>query len=109
MPAMEIFITGIGILIVVAIVLYFWQEKKRVEAIKAFSYQNGYLYEPELGLDIRPTLDSLGLLNTGGGRTFKNALSRDTSSGKIWIFDYQYSTGSGRSRTTYQQTVSHQI
>jgi hypothetical protein len=101
----EWIIAGVGFILVSAVFLNYWFEKKRTDAFKAFSQQNGFLYEPKLNPEILQLMGSFRLFQKGHSQEDSNVLSRDIGSGKIWIFDYRYTTGSGRSRSTVRQTV----
>ena len=53
--------TIIGVLALVAVGLYFWEEKKRARAIKAFSYQHGYEYKAEMSDSEKQIIESLSI------------------------------------------------
>ncbi len=80
--------------------------RKRREALQAIALRHGYTftakpvgYQPYPGFAFR-------LFNVGRAKQQHNALSKTLSDGtQIVIFDYQYTTGSGKSRTTHYQTV----
>lgn len=80
--------------------------RKRREALQAMALRYGYTftakpvgYQPYPGFQFR-------LFNQGRAKQQWNALSKTLSDGtQITLFDYQYTTGSGKSRTTHYQTV----
>ncbi len=82
------------------------QARKRRNALQALAQRYGYTfvatpvgYQPYPGFDFR-------LFNVGRAKQQRNALSKTLSDGtQITLFDYQYTTGSGRRRAIHYQTV----
>ncbi len=80
------------------------QAKKRTEAYRAQA--------AEMGLEFAETADELveilgdfALFKRGRTKRTRNVLSGDAGDVKISIFDYRFTTGSGKSKKVNQQTV----
>ena len=80
------------------------QAKKRTEACQA---QAG-----AMGLEFVETADELigrlgdfALFKRGRSKRTRNVLTGDAGDVKISIFDYRFTTGSGKNKTVHQQTV----
>ena len=80
------------------------QAKKRTEAFQAQAN--------EMGLDFAETSDELigrlgdfALFKRGRGKRTRNVLTGDAGDVKISIFDYRYTTGSGKNKTVHKQTI----
>lgn len=88
--------------------LIFWSlhlEKKRREDMRAVA-ESLHLEFFEAGHDaLLSRLKRFQLFNSGHGRSMKNVILGETEIASIAIFDYRYTTGSGKNQTTYTQTV----
>jgi len=102
----------IGLCFILPAGFYFYSQKKekqRTERIKKFSYQNGmeFLNDEYIDLDYSSE-DSkkLELFNKGNyGGSFSNVLKTTRDNADLFIFDYQYTQGTGDSKSHYEQTV----
>lgn len=98
-------IASIGI---IAVALMLWSqhvEKKRSEDMRSVAEALGLAFF-EAGHDqLLSRLKRFQLFNSGRGRTMKNVILGETEVATISIFDYRYTTGSGKNKTTYVQTV----
>lgn len=95
-------IAGAGIIF--AIYAYY-AAKKRREAMAKVAGQLGLRYEPKdfSGKDI--TYSALALFNKGDSHKACNIMSGNKEGFYTDIFDYQYTTGSGKNRTTHSVSV----
>ena len=100
-------VLGIGgvIAFIAGIVYIAWLlEKKRTEAMSAYAQTHGYAFEGE-----RPSLvdelTAFKLFNQGRRRTVKNLMRGAKDVGGVRICDYQYTTGSGKHQTVWNQTI----
>lgn len=88
--------------------LAFYQDKKRREALERVAAQLGMRFSAQLPEEIRSRLlqAGFGLFERGHGRRFYNSMSKRLIDGtEITVFDYQYTRGSGKSSSTYRQSV----
>ncbi|MGY2793333.1 hypothetical protein ACVWVQ_000380 [Thermostichus sp. MS-CIW-36] len=91
---------------ILALALY--HEKKRREALERVAAQLGMRFSAQLPEEIRSRLlqAGFGLFERGHGRRFYNSMSKRLIDGtEITVFDYQYTRGSGKSSSTYRQSV----
>ncbi|MFS8874802.1 hypothetical protein NW840_04590 [Synechococcus sp. R5-13] len=91
---------------ILALALY--HEKKRREALERVAAQLGMRFSAQLPEEIRSRLlqAGFGLFERGHGRRFYNSMSKRLIDGtEIALFDYQYTRGSGKSSSTYRQSV----
>jgi len=81
--------------------------KKSKERTAALEHQAGIMglqFNPD-GREVRDRLMGLNLMTAGRAQKAKNLISGDAGDVRISIFDYQYTTGSGKSSKTHIQTV----
>lgn len=98
------------ILIIVFIVIAFYVgnliEKKRTEALQQAALELGYTFseKDEQGLMLAGLLQ-FDLFSKGRSKYYHNILRGRTAQGDVLVFDYRYTTGSGKSSHTWRQTV----
>ncbi|WP_372367911.1 hypothetical protein [Candidatus Uabimicrobium sp. HlEnr_7] len=92
------------IMVIVAIVTSIKKEKQRK--------QEWGLVAKDIGFDFAESNNSLIFrynffksFDTGSSRKTKNVMTGKNGSIDITIMDYQYTTGSGKNKTTHQQTI----
>ena len=102
------------ILIVVAIVagfggLIYWavqQEKKRAEAMATACQAMGYTFEEKGDVDALKTFGDLPVFSHGHSKTARNVMTGTVADHSVRLFDYRYTTGSGKNSHTFRQTVA---
>ncbi|MEN9221742.1 MAG: hypothetical protein Q6M04_04825, partial [Thermostichus sp. BF3_bins_97] len=96
-------------LVVGLIGLNFYQEKKRRETLEQLASQLGMQFTAEPGQGIparRVTSVDFEIFQRGRSRRSSNFLSKQLIDGtEITLFDYQYTSGSGKNRSTYRMTI----
>jgi hypothetical protein len=80
------------------------QAKKRTEAYQAQATQMGLDFAESSG-ELVESLRDFALFQRGRSKKARNVLSGDAGDVKISIFDYHFTTGSGKNRKVNQQTV----
>lgn len=80
--------------------------KKRREAFESSAHEMGLSFYPHGKDDLMSSLAGFQLFSRGRARKMNNLVEGVTDEVRIAIFDYQYTTGSGRSQTTTAQTVA---
>jgi hypothetical protein len=80
-------------------------EKKRRTEIDASAEDMGLTYVSEDNGSLREQLAHFRLFDKGRGREVSNIISGDAGDVAITIFDYKFVTGSGKNKTTYNQSV----
>ncbi len=107
---MEAVFVVVGVLaigsIVVAVILWSMHlEKKRTADMRDVAGALGLEFFESGHDQLLSRLGRFQLFNSGRGRVMKNAILGQTEVATIAIFDYRYTTGSGKNQTTYNQTV----
>ncbi|MFS8884893.1 hypothetical protein [Synechococcus sp. H70.2] len=106
---MEWLIFGLFLVFVIGLLaLAAYLEKKRREALEQVARSLGMSFSAELPEGIRSRLLQAGfeLFERGYARRFYNSMSKRLIDGtEIGAFDYKYTRGSGKSRSTHRQSV----
>jgi hypothetical protein len=88
------------------LVLSLRYERQRTEALAAVCQGLGLTFEPEGDLDAMRGQGDLPLYDHGHSKKLKNVMSGQVRDRDLRIFDYQYTTGSGKNSHTWMQTVA---
>ncbi len=80
-------------------------EKKRREAIQAMAESLGLEYAATLPSSDQPLFSDYQLASQGRGRKTSNVIVADSGELRMILFDYQYTTGSGKNSSTHRQSV----
>ncbi len=99
-------IGAIIILIFGAVAVAMWYEKKRREELEALAEELGLVFQPDGDDQLHAEVSSFALFGHGGGRKITNLILGETEEVKIALFDYQFTTGSGKQKQTHRQTVA---
>lgn len=101
-----VFVLVIGL--VVAVSLY--QRKRareRTEQIRAVAPMLGWQFVETPPFNWIPNLDKFSLFTSGHSKAIRNMLYGEANGVKAALFDYEYVVGSGKNRTTYNQSVAY--
>ena len=77
--------------------------KKRIEEMQALAGLLGYDYDG--GADMTGVLGGFGLLSRGHSHRTGNLLSQEAGDTTTCVFDWSFTVGHGKHRTTYNQSV----
>ena len=105
-------IIPIAILVIIfaAIGLAAWMhsvnEKKRVSRLEEVAQELGLEFYPTGLTELLERLASFSLFNQGYDRQIKNLIQGETGEVNLALFDYQYTTGSGKEKSTHRATVA---
>lgn len=99
-------VTAFVALVVAGIAYAFWLEKKRTDAIRALALSNGFTFSEKAPSGLDERTGEFKLFNKGHSRRITNAMVQAQSAFTVSQFDYSYTIGSGKSSTTYRQTVT---
>lgn len=96
-----------GILVLVALIIggAWWFDKKRTEGLQQVAEEMGLEFRKEGDAQLQNGLARFQLFNQGRARKLRNLVVGDAGDISISIFDYQYTTGSGKHQHTSAQTV----
>jgi hypothetical protein len=96
----------IFILIFIIIIFYtIKQEQKRTESIKNLADSLGFTFNPKPLAGDYP-VEPFQLFDIGHSKRFSNGMTQKKMDITISMFEYFYTTGSGKNSTTYRQTVT---
>ena len=103
----------IGILIFLAVALFviggigiaMWQEKKRRKEMGEAAESLGLEYSVDGHSQLLSQIADFSLFNSGRSRKNTKVITGETDEVRIAIFDYQYTTGSGKNSHTHHQSV----
>lgn len=106
-PLPAVILMGVvAALVGVGVYVSFLRDKKRNAAMKAVAQTMGFAYEEETN---RESLEASGfdlpLFKVGHSRNSRRMLRGRLADRDAAIFDYRYTTGSGKSAHTHSQTV----
>jgi carbonic anhydrase len=94
----------IGIFIVAAIIGN-KRERERTEQVKRVASLMGWEFSEAAPMNWIPNLEQFALFSQGHSKTVKNVMYGQLEGLKVAVFDYQYVVGSGKNRSTYNQSV----
>jgi hypothetical protein len=94
----------IGIIIGVSVYTARMQRLRR-EAIERFAADSGLTFSAEDVEKTRARLVDFQLFKEGRGQRAYNLVRAEAEGVRMSVFDYQFTTGSGKSQHTYRQTV----
>ncbi|QEG20832.1 hypothetical protein [Mariniblastus fucicola] len=81
-------------------------EKKRTENLAAIAQELGLEFTAEGSPDLQEKLSVFPMFNKGRSRKMKNVMTAETESTGLAIFEYQYTTGSGKQSQTHRFTMA---
>ena len=91
----------IGVVAIAGAIYAYYAAKKRREDMAKVATQLGLSYEPKDLSGKDRIYSSISLFNKGDAHQASNIISGNKEGAYVDIFDYQYSTGSGKNRTTH--------
>ncbi len=103
-PAVIIIIVGVVAFIGGLIWLVFWLEKKRTEFMQNYAREKGFTFTGK-DQQLWQLLETFKLFDKGHSRELRNAMAGPKDVGQVHFADYRYTTGSGKNRTTHEQTI----
>lgn len=98
-------IAAIVSLVACLIWLAFHLEKKRIEALHAVATELGMEFSVTQDHTLLNRLQVFSLFNKGRSRKMRNVMKAATELAQLTIFDYQYTTGSGKNSHTHRHTI----
>ncbi len=100
-----VIIVGIALFAGGALIMGHLMEKKRLEAFEAAANELGLAYTAGESGNFLTQLDPFELFNKGHSKKLTNLIQAETEEVRISVFDYKYTTGSGKNQSTSKQTV----
>ena len=98
-------IGGVLLLLTVIFSLIWYFDKKRTEAVKNLADSLGLEFVGNVEPSQLGEVTEFPLFQAGHSRRVRNLLQGETDIARIQIFDYQYTVGSDKNKSTHNQTV----
>jgi hypothetical protein len=81
-------------------------EQQRCDQLQAIANRMGFVFSAGADAGLLGRMSGLSLCSKGHGRTAYNAMQRRIHDIDVTLFDYRYTTGSGKHHQTHSQTVA---
>ncbi|MHC4202081.1 MAG: hypothetical protein ACYSU0_18985, partial [Planctomycetota bacterium] len=102
-PALMVFFI---IAVVGGIIYVAWlMEKRRREAMARLASKLGYRFSVHDGWGIPGRYNHIDLFRRGHSRRARNVIHGERDGSAVKIFDYRYTTGSGKNKSTHSRNV----
>ena len=98
-------IGGVILLVVILAITGAMAEKKRVAGLTAVAAELGLPFDPLADQGLIDRLASFDLFNQGRSKKTANMIHGDAGDVTLNIFDYKFTTGSGKNSSTWTQSV----
>src|SRR5258708_32572398 len=98
----------LAVAIILAILIALYRRKKareRMQIMQGAAAQLGWTFSAEAPWNYIPGLDRFTLFTQGHSKHIKNMMYGEASGTKAAVFDYIYTTGSGKNSATHYQSV----
>jgi hypothetical protein len=99
-----LFATVVGVFVVMGALHL---ERERTRGLEAAAKPLGWSFAATQPLDVIPGLERFGLFGQGRSRSITNFMAGQKDDVRAAVFDYQFTTGSGKTQSTVRQTVSY--
>lgn len=103
--AVVLIIGGIIAVVAIALIVAWHLEKKRTEALQAVAASLKLAFSKKASDSFVPSLSQFHLFSQGRSKKASNVMNGRANEIDVSIFDYQYTTGGGKSSHTWRQTV----
>jgi hypothetical protein len=105
---MEIVMIAGGIIAVVTTVIIAarYSEKKRTKALQALAASLKFSFSKKASDSFLPSLSQFHLFSQGHSKKASNVMNGRANEIDVSIFDYRYTTGSGKNSHTWRQTIA---
>jgi hypothetical protein len=83
------------------------QDEKRAAALRLAAERQGWRFEAKPDGIVIPGSAQRELFTQGRAQKVRNHMVMERDGRQVAVFDYQYTTGAGKSQRTWKQTVAH--
>ena len=104
-PVIVTVVAGVISLVAVIILMVHHFEKKRTEALNVVAAEIGLAFSAAQDDNLLARMQDFSLFNKGHSRKMRNVMKAEGETTTLAIFDYQYTTGSGKHQHCHSQTV----
>lgn len=99
-------IIGVGLVISFTICYVIWADRKRTEGLQYVATELGLEFFPDGSKQLQAELGRFNLFKRGRGKKLAKLIQGASDDVSISIFDYRFTTGSGKQSRTYNQSVA---
>lgn len=100
-----VIIAAFVVILYFALVMQRRRERQRTETVSTIATSMNFSFSAEADESLLKTLEHFHLFSQGRSRQIRNVMQRGDDEAEIAIFDYRYTTGSGKNSHTWRQTV----
>jgi hypothetical protein len=100
-------VSGIAVVGLSIFALAAYLDHQRTQAIKQIAEKMGLQFKGEGQAGLIASLGHLDLFSKGRSKQARNLIFGDTEEVKLYLFDYYYTTGSGKNSSRHSQTVAY--
>ena len=104
-PLIILGVVAVFVVIAALVIVFNVYERRRTEQLRQIAEDLSFQFLGENDGDLLAHLGDFNLFSQGRSRKLKNLLVGTSSDTEVAIFDYQYTTGSGKNSQTHRQTV----
>jgi len=96
-----------GLLFVVVFLVAFVRrrERERTESLRRLAETTGLAFQPTPDVSVVRALGDVQLFDRGHSKRVRNLMTGPLDGQQVAVFDYRYTTGSGKNQHTHSQTV----
>jgi hypothetical protein len=99
------FIVAVAVIAIAVVVGQQLQEQERRKRLQAVAAERGFSFSAEAEPGLLPTLAGFHLFSQGRSRRIMNVMRTNVEGINVSLFDYKYTTSSGKHSHTHRQTV----
>ncbi len=105
-PVPILIMVVVGALVLMGMGVGAYTDRKRREAIQRVAEEMGLTFYKDGDPDLVHQLSDLPLFSKGRRKRITNMIHGETDAVAMGVFDYRYTTGSGKNAHTYRQSVA---
>ena len=105
-PSSTLIIGGFICLAIFGLMMSHIFSRRRTEAMKQISRETGLQFVHNAEIETVHIQSRFDLFTRGRSRRATNLIYGETNGTGVWIFDYRYTTGSGKHSKTHRQTIA---
>lgn len=105
MPPALIFVLAIVLFMGVVLVVSWRKERARTEALRRLAETAGLMFQPKGDVAALQSLGGVQLFDRGHSKEAFNLMTGRVGDDHVAVFDYRYTTGSGKNKNASCQTV----
>lgn len=105
MPPVLYLVIGLFVVIGIVVIVTWRKERERTEALRGVAEAAGLAFEPKADVSAARSLGDVQLFARGHSKRVANLMTGRLGDQQLAVFDYWYTTGSGKNQRSSAQTV----